>query len=245
MKQALILLFLLILIGLGLKYGRSWYKPIATKFTGAKTMASVEKVLLDKVRQRLQPDLKAAGFSGWPKDLYYVAYKEEQRLEVYGYLEDRWKLIKTYPFTAMSGRIGPKLKEGDKQIPEGLYEIEFFNPNSSYHLSMKINYPNAFDKAQAKNEGRTDIGSDIFIHGKAVSIGCIAVGDVAIEELFILSSRMAKKTHKVMILPWDFGEKREFPKVDNLPWTRQLYRELGRELSEIRLWCLKIKISVE
>ena len=221
------------LIGLGLKYGRSWYRPLATKFTGGKTMASVEEALLVKVRQRLQPAFKVAGFSDWPENLYYVAYKEEQRLEVYGLIDDRWALIKTYPFTAMSGRIGPKLKEGDKQIPEGIYEIEYFNPNSSYHLSMKINYPNAFDKAMAKQEGRTDLGSDIFIHGKAVSIGCIAVGDVAIEELFILSSRMSEKTHKVMILPWDFRKKAEFPKVGTVGWGDELYAKLKKELKTI------------
>ncbi len=210
-------------LALLLKYGMSLYAPVLTKISGAKTMEDVETALLDKVWQQLQPNLSAAGFETWPEDLYYIAYKEEQKLEAYGLLHGEWKLIKAYPFTVMSGKIGPKLKEGDRQIPEGLYKIEYFNPNSSYYLSMKIDYPSAFDQRVAKADGRTDIGSDIFIHGKAVSIGCVAVGDAAIEELFMLSSRLEAKTHQVLIVPWDFRVKPEFPIIDELPWVEELY----------------------
>ena len=71
-------------------------------------------------------------------------------------------------------------------MPEGVYRIVALNPNSSYHLSMKLDYPTEFDLSKARAEGRTRPGSDIFIHGKAVSIGCVAVGDDAIEEIFVL-----------------------------------------------------------
>ena len=221
-------------LALLLKYGMSLYAPVLTKISGAKTMEDVETALLDKVWQQLQPNLSAAGFETWPEDLYYIAYKEEQKLEAYGLLHGEWKLIKAYPFTAMSGKIGPKLKEGDRQIPEGLYKIEYFNPNSSYYLSMKIDYPSAFDQRVAKVDGRTDIGSDIFIHGKAVSIGCLAVGDAAIEELFMLSSRLEAKTHQVLIVPWDFRVKPEFPIIDELPWVEELYEKLRKELMSVK-----------
>jgi murein L,D-transpeptidase YafK len=79
-----------------------------------------------------------------------------------------------------SGKAGPKLREGDGQVPEGIYRIDGLNPNSSYHLSLKLNYPNDFDLEQARTEGRTELGGDIFIHGKAVSIGKTRAGRVGI-----------------------------------------------------------------
>lgn len=89
---------------------------------------------------------------------------------------------------AASGGPGPKLREGDLQVPEGVYRLTAFNPNSSYHLSLRVDYPNAEDRAAedravARSDRRTSLGGDIFIHGKAVSIGCLAIGDPGIEEL--------------------------------------------------------------
>ncbi len=65
----------------------------------------------------------------------------------------------------------PKFKEGDGQIPEGIYGIEYLNPNSKFHLSMKINYPNSFDKEMAKIDNRKNLGGDIMIHGSNKTIG--------------------------------------------------------------------------
>lgn len=204
--------------------------PIIHKVTPKKTQMEVEAHLKEPVRARLLPSLRAAGFSDFPSELYYVAFKEEKKLEVYGRREDRWQHIKSYPFTATSGQLGPKLKEGDKQIPEGIYQVEYLNPNSSFYLSMKINYPNAFDRAKAKEVGRTDLGSDIFIHGKAVTVGCIPVGDVAIEELYMMTSSVAGRSHKLMILPRDFRKNKVFPEITSVDWGRELYEVLSREL---------------
>ena len=88
--------------------------------------------------------------------------------------------MRTFPFQGFSGTLGPKLREGDGQIPEGLYRIEYLNPNSSYHLSLKIDYPNAFDREKGRSDGRERLGYDIFIHGKSVTVGCIPIGDEAI-----------------------------------------------------------------
>ena len=69
----------------------------------------------------------------------------------------------------------------DGQIPEGIYGIGYLNPNSSYYFSLKVTYPNASDRARAKADGRTNLGGDIMIHGQAVTIGCVPVGDDAID----------------------------------------------------------------
>ena len=79
--------------------------------------------------------------------------------------------------------LGPKLREGDRQVPEGVYTIANMNPNSISHLSLALSYPNDFDRARAAEDGRADntLGGSIMIHGGSGSIGCMAVGDEAAE----------------------------------------------------------------
>lgn len=93
-------------------------------------------------------------------------------------------LFRTYPVCAFSGTLGPKLRVGDRQTPEGFYAIRpnALNPNSRFHLSMDIGYPNQFDKMH----GRT--GSLLMIHGSCDSIGCFAMGNQQIEEIYYLVS---------------------------------------------------------
>lgn len=120
-----------------------------------------------------------------PAEIFLRALKHEQTLELWAGSEsnDTFCLIKTYPFTAFSGRLGPKRQQGDLQIPEGVYTIDRFNPASSYHLSFSVNYPNKSDRIR---KTAPDPGGDIFIHGNAVTIGCIPLGDEAIKELYII-----------------------------------------------------------
>ena len=155
-------------------------------------------------------------------------------MEVLGLKNDSFKKIKTYKFTAFSGKIGPKLKEGDKQIPEGIYKIEFLYPNSSYHLSLKVNYPNKFDKEKAVEDGRTNLGGDIFIHGKSVTIGCVPIGDEAIEELFIISKFAFNKGIEVIIAPRDFRKNKDFPNIENITWENELYESISDELKKYK-----------
>ena len=122
--------------------------------------------------------------------------------------------------------LGPKLQEGDRQVPEGIYQLEYLNPNSSYHLSLKINYPNAFDLKHAMLEGRDEPGSNIFIHGKAVSIGCLAMGDRAIEEIFVLVAKTGRNNVTVAIAPSD-PRKNSLENTTNQAWISQLYQELS------------------
>ncbi len=103
-----------------------------------------------------------------PSDIAFLAFKQERKIELWARnSSQRWRFIHSYPLTAFSGRLGPKLKEHDRQIPEGIYRLVNFNPFSSMHLSMMINYPNSYDKLQAIKDGRRQLGNGIFIHGKS------------------------------------------------------------------------------
>lgn len=234
MKKIVILLIISIMILLVfLKYGRSFYMPIINKVKGIETLESISEKINDSTLNRLKPYLKNIGFTELPQNIVIVGLKEEQQLEVYAMVNESFKLLKSYPFTAFSGTIGPKLKEGDKQIPEGIYKIEYLNPNSSYYLSMKINYPNEFDLKKTKFKTEKELGSDIFIHGKAVTIGCIPIGDEAIEELFVLVKNAFPNEVKVIMSPRDFRKIEEFPVINSINWEKELYDLIKNELYQM------------
>lgn len=118
-------------------------------------------------------------------ELFLRGFKREAALEVWARgADDQFHLIHTYPWTVNSGGPGPKRRQGDLQIPEGFYQIDLFNPRSRFHLSMRVNYPNASDRARSDREKP---GFDIYIHGNAVSVGCLALGDPAIEEVYLMA----------------------------------------------------------
>ena len=98
--------------------------------------------------------------------------------------EEPFRKVVTFSITFSSGQPGPKRREGDRQVPEGFYVVNVFNPQSKYHLSLGLNYPNASDRVFADAQ---QPGSEIYIHGRAVSIGCLAISDEAIEELYLLA----------------------------------------------------------
>jgi murein L,D-transpeptidase YafK len=108
-------------------------------------------------------------------------YKKESTLEVWK--QDRngkFALLNSYPICKFSGNLGPKLMEGDYQAPEGFYDItpDQMNPNSSEYLAFNIGFPNAFDRSL----GRT--GSFLMVHGGCRSVGCYAMTDYAMEEIY-------------------------------------------------------------
>jgi murein L,D-transpeptidase YafK len=147
--------------------------------------------------------------------------------------DGKFKFIRSYPVVKASGELGPKLQEGDGQVPEGLYKIESLNPNSRFHLSLRVDYPNAFDRAMGKKDGRTELGGDIMIHGSNASIGCLAMGDEAAEDLFVLAQRTGLKNIAVILTPVDFRAC-ALPKdfVHDPPWVKGLYEEIRSELSK-------------
>ncbi len=206
--------------------GRYTWHPVYQKIIGKQTINDVIAVYGEQAKQRLQPFMLNAGFDSAPERLALLAFKEEQIVEVWGKTENQWHKIKIYSFTATSGVLGPKLQEGDRQIPEGVYQVLYLNPNSSYHLSFKISYPNEFDKTMAHQDGRTNLGDDIFIHGKAATIGCIPVGDPAIEEIFYLVQEVGKQHVDVIIAPVDFRTGKTKPKIPGIAWTLLLYDKI-------------------
>ncbi len=139
----------------------------------------------------------------YPGEVFIRWLKHEASLELWARSgpNRRFRLIWTYPILASSGVPGPKHREGDRQVPEGFYEIAVFNPLSSYHLSMGLNYPNAADLVNADPQ---QPGSDIYIHGSNQSIGCAPIGDEAIEEMYLaaLDAKNAGQTRiQVHVFP--------------------------------------------
>ena len=118
-----------------------------------------------------------------PQSLYIRSFKYDRQLEVWvkGDSKEPYKLFKTYNICM------PKRMQGDHQVPEGFYQINEFNPNSNYHLSLGLNYPNASDRILSDAERP---GNSIYIHGNCVSTGCIAISDIPIEEVYIIASNV-------------------------------------------------------
>jgi murein L,D-transpeptidase YafK len=133
----------------------------------------------------LQELLSAKKISATGFDLYLRSFKLEGQLEIWikNKSDKTYQLLKTVPVCASSGTLGPKRRQGDGQVPEGFYEISSLNPYSSYHLSLKVGYPNKSDRLKALGK---DPGGDIMIHGKCVTIGCIPIQDRPVEELYVL-----------------------------------------------------------
>lgn len=115
------------------------------------------------------------------------AFKQEQSLEVWGAPREfaTYRLLGKFKIAGMSGHLGPKRREGDLQVPEGFYFINRFNPRSRFHLSLGLNYPNESDRILGDPNAP---GSDIFIHGSNVSVGCLAMTDPIIDVIYPLAA---------------------------------------------------------
>jgi murein L,D-transpeptidase YafK len=118
--------------------------------------------------------------------LFLRAFKKEKLIEVWVREKGKESYVRLhqYDFCAFSGVLGPKRKEGDYQIPEGIYYINHFNPQSNFYLSLGINYPNSSDKILSNKKSP---GGAIYIHGNCVTVGCIPITDDKIKELYILA----------------------------------------------------------
>lgn len=140
-------------------------------------VADAKKEKEDLLRNRL----KASGLLPENLNVLFLAYKNLDKLELYAKTktDTSYVLLHSYPICRRSGFLGPKKAEGDKQVPEGFYYIDRFNPQSLYYLSLGINYPNELDKSL----GYT--GSDIFIHGKCETVGCLPMTDDLIKEIYL------------------------------------------------------------
>jgi murein L,D-transpeptidase YafK len=155
------------------------FKHTQLKFARVKDAYSEKENTVKKYF--LNKNLKYQGYS-----IFLRAFKKERMLEVWvkeaG--SSNYQFLTEFDFCATSGILGPKRKEGDGQIPEGFYHINHFNPQSNFHLSLGINYPNQSDKLLGD---KTSPGSAIYIHGNCVTIGCIPISDDKIKELYIMA----------------------------------------------------------
>lgn len=150
-----------------------------------KNFPRVRNAISEKI-QSVQKLFKDNDIEFPPKAIYIRIFKSQQSLELWAQSSktDTFQLIKSYSFCTSSGILGPKRRQGDYQIPEGFYYIDRFNPLSSFHLSLGINYPNKLDRKLGKQD---NLGGDIFIHGDCVTIGCIPITDDLIKELYLVA----------------------------------------------------------
>lgn len=160
-------------------------------------------------------------------DLFLRAFKKEQKLEVWAKnkSDDTFTLVKTYEFCATTGMLGPKRRSGDRQIPEGFYEVDLFNPQSQYLLSFRINYPNKSDLVFAD---KLNPGDNIFIHGHCVTIGCIPIGDENIQELYLLAAKAKSAGGKINV--------HIFPTIMNDQNYKSINNEFGTDASLLAFW---------
>lgn len=145
-------------------------------------------------------------------------FKEESALEVWMRGDTGWRLFQTYAICRWSGRLGPKLQEGDRQAPEGFYSVGRgqLNPFSRHHLALNLGFPNLFDRAH----GRT--GSFLMIHGGCRSIGCYAMTDAAVDDIYRLveaALRDGQAKVDVHIFPFRLTEA-NFARHADSRWSR-------------------------
>jgi hypothetical protein len=215
------------------QFGGGVWVAAYQKMSGKRTLNDALRQYRPAAEARLQPYFDAARLAYPPRGIALIGLKEEKRLEVWarGNDEAAWVHIRDYEVVGASGGPGPKLREGDQQVPEGIYRVAGLNPNSSFHLSIKLDYPNAYDRARATEEDRDQPGTDIFIHGRTASIGCLAMGDEAIEELFVLAARTGLDRVHVILAPCDL-RRACYVESDTLPsWTPDLYAVIRTALT--------------
>lgn len=146
-----------------------------------------------RVGDAVRDKVLAAGVAWPPRELYLRATKYDAdggkgAVEVWGG-DGRGplRLVVRHPLCALSGTLGPKRREGDLQIPEGYYRVAALNPRSSYHLSLRVDYPNASDRIRNRRlDATAPLGGDIMVHGSCVTIGCLPIEDGPIEEVYLL-----------------------------------------------------------
>jgi murein L,D-transpeptidase YafK len=159
---------------------------------------ALAKDRVSEARKATQPKLvelfKAAGVAYPAAQLYFRVFKTENEVEMWA--ADKGQplaLIKKYPICYASGELGPKRQEGDLQVPEGFYAFDQFNATSDYHLAMRVSYPNPSDRVLG-TKGK--LGGLIYMHGACASIGCIAMTDPLIEELYLAALDAREKNKR-------------------------------------------------
>lgn len=239
MKRNLIVTVVVLLAGMAIWMARHfWGRGGVPLPSQPRSTEQVARGLRETVEPRLKASVQRSGVTWPPKEVTLLAFKEERSLEVWARDETgRQRQVVVFPIFGASGVAGPKLREGDMQVPEGIYGIELLNPNSRFHLSLRVNYPNADDMRRARKENRDmgKLGGDIMIHGGDQSIGCLAIGDEAIEELFYLAACMSLNEIELIIAPRDFRRSNDITPPEFSPeWTGELYSQIAKKLGEFQ-----------
>ncbi len=179
-------ILLLLLTALVIVVWRAWPRPKGElPMVDFQALTGPDRVARARLasEERLTEKFRAAAVPYPSSEIFFRWLKREAVLELWARNDaGPFRHVADYPILSSSGRPGPKRKEGDKQVPEGFYIIDRFNPESLYHLSLGLNYPNDADRVHADPE---QPGSDIFIHGSDGSSGCAPLGDPAIEEVYL------------------------------------------------------------
>ena len=163
--------------------------------------------------------------------IFMRIFKREFELELWMLRDGRFHRFATYPICLWSGYLGPKHKEGDRQSPEGFYTVDSkaLNPASKYHRSFNLGFPNTFDRAHDRT------GSFLMVHGNCVSIGCYAMTDAVIDEIWTLVTAALKsgqKRFQVQVFPFRMTERNMALHAQNAnaPFWQQLKQ--GHDLFE-------------
>lgn len=228
----------ILLLGALTLLGMSLLIPIAARELRARLGNATVESRLKEITPRVAPlwQSRLPCYAHDIDQLTLVVLKQEKKLIAFASHNQTTYRIAEYPILAASGTLGPKLKEGDRQVPEGFYKISFLNPNSRFHLSMRVDYPNADDIAAAKADNRdtTNLGNDIMIHGGAASIGCVAIGDEPIEELFWLVATVGMEKTKLLFAP-NTSVKTSDETSHQPSWLIERYAQLHASLIELKI----------
>ncbi|MBW2523858.1 MAG: L,D-transpeptidase family protein [Deltaproteobacteria bacterium] len=171
----------------------------ATSWSAPKASPNERQAGARRRRAAVVRDLFAgASVSFPPSQLLLRGFKRESLLEVWAADDPRGPLtqVTTYEICFASGKLGPKRREGDLQVPEGFYHIDYFNSASRFHLSMQVSYPNRSDR---KRGDPVSPGGEIMIHGDCVSAGCLAMTDERIEELWLMATALRDRGGRIAV----------------------------------------------
>lgn len=178
-----------------------------------------------RLRPVLEETLSQQGWS-WGSPIFLRIFKAEKQLELWIKRAGRFHLFKSYPICSYGNRgIGPKTREGDGRAPEGFYYVTpgQMNPNSNYHLAFNLGYPNTYDRFHNRS------GSALMVHGRCVSIGCFAMTDTAMEEIYVLADAAlghGQPFFRVHIFPYRMTN-RNMQRYRKSPWY-PFWRNLKR-----------------
>jgi len=203
LRRLCMVAFAAVICGLAAQHGLRYAGRVNAQSPPGKRDEAAAARVLPELKKALEAKGLRVGAA-----VFIRIFKEEKQLELWVRKDDgTYALFRTYPVAAMSGELGPKVAEGDNQAPEGFYHVPpaAMKPDSTFHLAFNLGYPNAYDRAH----GRT--GSFLMVHGNEVSIGCFAMTDAKIEEIYTLCDLALKNGQpffRVHAFPFRMTDKR-------------------------------------